>query len=157
MNKEKIPNLDKICDGDKERNEAEIEAIKMADCKQFDQALKTLEDISNRYPDHPSPLNNQAQILRLLQKNEEAMDILNYILDKYSTDDFPVVLKQTFCQRAWLHLRNGRLHEAKQDFEASLALGNEGARKMLPRCDPYAAMCNAMLCEIMQKQYSVKE
>lgn len=145
---------DKASQTDAERMEKELAAIQLAEIKNIDQALEQIKLVCSQFPNHPSPQNNQAQILRLLHKNEQAMEVLDSLIVRFSPAHFPTVLRQAHAQRAWLRLLKDELADARADFQRSFELGNLDAGKMIKRCDPYAAMCNSMLAEVMQKLYS---
>lgn len=144
---------DKVNINDPQRIAMEAEAIRKAEAGQLDEALALIDKAINAYPEHPSPRNNRAQILRLLHKDTEALTDLHTTLS-LATPDYPLVQRQAHAQRAWLRMAREELAGAKEDFEAAAALGHPDADRMAVRCNPYAAMCNAMLAQVMQKYYS---
>lgn len=107
------------------------------------------------FPGHPSPLNNRAQIYRLLHKKSEALKDLDEALALPDVEAYPLVMRQVYTQRGWVHFVEDNLEQAKADFEKAYALGNKEAHQLALRCNPYAAMCNAMLAEIVQKAFSL--
>lgn len=137
---------------DKELKKAEISAIKLADEGHFSESLDELTSLIGRYPDHPSPLNNRAQVYRLLHQNDSALLDLEKCIK--IGEHYPLTMRQAFAQRGWIYFGKGDVDLARQDFQQASNLGNKEATKMLPRCNPYAAMCNAMLAEVMQTMYS---
>jgi len=147
--------VDKVRPDDNHRIAVEKEAIKNADEHRLDDGLFRINDAVKLYPDHPSPLNNRAQILRLLRQDDEALTDLNAaITSEGGATDYPLVLRQAYAQRGWLHMARDQLTEAKEDFDKAAELGHPEAAKLASRCNPYAAMCNAMLAQVMQKFYS---
>lgn len=57
---------------------------------------------------------------------------------------------QAYCQSAMLHQVAGREDEALRDWEASARLGNAFAKSQLVQRNPYAALCNKMLCDVFR-------
>ncbi|CAK5075344.1 unnamed protein product [Meloidogyne enterolobii] len=58
---------------------------------------------------------------------------------------------QVYVQLALIHRLNGEEEFAKIEFEKASELGSSFAKKQLVAMNPYAAMCNKMLGEIMVK------
>ena len=58
---------------------------------------------------------------------------------------------QAYCQRGLINLLNHRELEAKQDFESAARLGSRFAKSQLVQMNPYAAMCNKMLRDVIGK------
>nr|CAD7423260.1 unnamed protein product [Timema monikensis] len=58
---------------------------------------------------------------------------------------------QALCQRALLYRKEGREDEARVDLQKAAAQGNQFARSQLVEMNPYAALCNAMLHNVMSK------
>lgn len=143
---------------DPEIKKLEAEAINLAesDPKFLPSALNLLEDAIKLCPEgdlgyYPSIYNNKAQILRLMSREQEALSLLNQLL---SLPNLPTqVLRQSSAQRAWLLFRAGGQEAAFKDFERAGKLGCGESKRMAVRCNPYAAMCNQMLQEIIQSTY----
>ncbi len=58
---------------------------------------------------------------------------------------------QALVQRGLLLRLSGRDEEARADFEKAAALGSEFARQQVVILNPYAALCNRMLSEVINK------
>ena len=58
---------------------------------------------------------------------------------------------QALCQRGIIHRKEGRQDLAKMDFEAAAKLGSHFAKLQLVELNPYAALCNQMLHDVMTK------
>lgn len=56
---------------------------------------------------------------------------------------------QAYCQRGIIHRKEGRNDLAKQDFHAAAELGSKFAKGQLIELNPYAALCNQMLHNVM--------
>jgi hypothetical protein len=63
-------------------------------------------------------------------------------------------MRQVFMQRGWLLMAAHDNYRAQADFQQAALLGAKDAQKMVARCNPYAAMCNAMMAQLMQTYYS---
>lgn len=56
---------------------------------------------------------------------------------------------QSFVQRGLIHRLQAREEDARQDFERAARLGSSFARRQLVLLNPYSALCNQMLCEML--------
>ncbi|XP_060228847.1 tetratricopeptide repeat protein 36 isoform X2 [Meriones unguiculatus] len=57
--------------------------------------------------------------------------------------------RQSFVQRGLLARFQGRDEDARRDFEQAARLGSLFARRQLVLLNPYAALCNRMLADMM--------
>jgi hypothetical protein len=64
------------------------------------------------------------------------------------------VTTQAFMQRGALHRLARKDDEARADFQAAAAMGNIMAKSELVTLNPYAAMCNQMMTEVLAKAKS---
>lgn len=149
-------NVDKMCDNDNERLALELEAISLAESGRFEEALTAFNALVQQFPHHPSPLNNHAQVLRLLRRDTEALQDLTKAINLSPSivDEYPVTMRQVFMQRAWLLMASHENQQAEADFLKAASLGAKDAQKMTARCNPYATMCNAMMVQVMQTYFS---
>ncbi|CAJ0957804.1 unnamed protein product, partial [Mesorhabditis belari] len=99
-------------------------------------ALEKFDEAIEVCPVNPSAFNNRAQAHRLNSVTEKAMSDLDMALE--------------LRERA---NRDG----AKADYEKAAALGSSFAKMQLVALNPYAAMCNKMLSEVMQNLREGKE
>jgi hypothetical protein len=58
---------------------------------------------------------------------------------------------QALCQRGILNRKEGQDDLARADFEAAAKLGSQFAKMQLIELNPYAALCNQMLHDVMGK------
>lgn len=58
---------------------------------------------------------------------------------------------QAFSQRGLINQLQGKKQQALNDFQEAAKLGSAFAKTMLVQMNPYAALCNQMLAEVMQK------
>lgn len=104
----------------------------------------------------PLPTSNRAQILRLLHRDGEAMSALKMAMRLCHNDPherFAAVLRQASAQTGWLNFKAGRTEEAFAAFETAGRLGCVESRSMATRCNPYAALCNEMLQELLGSKF----
>lgn len=59
--------------------------------------------------------------------------------------------RQGFVQRGLLARLQGRDDDARRDFERAARLGSPFARRQLVLLNPYAALCNRMLADMMRQ------
>lgn len=57
--------------------------------------------------------------------------------------------RQSFVQRGLLARLQGRYDDSRLDFERAARLGSTFARRQLVLLNPYAALCNRMLADVM--------
>ena len=58
---------------------------------------------------------------------------------------------QAYTQRGLIHRLNGAEEKALEDFTKAAELGGAFAKTMVVQMNPYAAMCNKMLAEAINK------
>lgn len=133
----------------------EVEAIELADVsKNYTKSLELFNSAIKLAPKYPSPYNNRAQVLRLLKRDQEALSDLDQAINLCLSDgSLPLILRQAYCQRAWLRYNTDQFEDAFVDFEAASKLGSSDAKKMAIKCNPYAQLCNNIMQELLQKLY----
>lgn len=127
----------------------EIQGVRAAESGDLVRALSLFDDAVDLLPLRASAYNNRAQALRLMGQNERAMDDLNKAISLKDTNCSGRV--NALCQRALLHRLNGREDKAMADLEAAATAGNAFAKRALVSMNPYSALCNQMLNQMLQK------
>ena len=61
------------------------------------------------------------------------------------------VAAQAFTQRGLLNKLNGNENDALEDFKKAACLGNSFAKQQVVQMNPYAALCNQMLADVIGK------
>ncbi|KAG7333126.1 hypothetical protein KOW79_003261 [Hemibagrus wyckioides] len=118
---------------------AESGDLKMA-LSHFDQAIQIL-------PVRASAYNNRAQVKRLQGDTDSAIqDLEQAILLSKGTGRTAC---QALVQRGLLFRLAHRDDDARADFERAAALGSMFARQQAIILNPYAALCNRMLSEVI--------
>ncbi|CAG9835951.1 unnamed protein product [Diabrotica balteata] len=128
----------------------EIEAVNLAEKGNLTGALKIINDAIEIASNRPSLYNNRAQILQYLRNFEDAFEDVTKAIQLCS-DKHKKTLSLAYCQRGILHKIFEKIDLAREDFETSAKMGNKFARKQLVELNPYAALCNQMLRQVMDK------
>lgn len=124
-------------------------------------------------PDRASSYNNRAQAYRLAGKVSGIFRLLlphfrqthwftNVLLSHSSTEakaDLDRAIDLTrgqgnvgsnaLCQRALINYLNGQNEEALEDLKSAAEQGHPLASKLLVQLNPYAALCNQMLSQMI--------
>lgn len=66
-------------------------------------------------------------------------------------EDRGTATAQAYTQRALIHRLNGNEDKALEDFTKAAELGSAFAKSMVVQLNPYAAMCNRMLADAINK------
>lgn len=74
---------------------------------------------------------------------------LNYAIQECHL--YARVAKNVYAQRGVLHRLGGNDEAALHDFTIAGRYGNEWARKMAVKLNPYSALCNNMLAKAMKQ------
>ncbi|KAK9501751.1 hypothetical protein O3M35_012423 [Rhynocoris fuscipes] len=132
----------------KKAKEIELNGVKCAENGNVLDAIKLFTEALT-IAERASGYNNRAQAYRLLVKDEEALMDLNRSIEISNGKGKSAC--QAYCQRGLLYRKNGLMEEAKSDFIKASQLGSSFAKQQLVELNPYAAMCNQMLNEILSK------
>ncbi|XP_013929452.1 PREDICTED: tetratricopeptide repeat protein 36 isoform X1 [Thamnophis sirtalis] len=129
----------------------EAQGIAAAEGGDLGLALEKLSQAIQLLPARASAFNNRAQALRLKGDVAKALEDLEAAL-KLSRGAGPVA-RQGFVQRGLIQRLQGEDEAARSSFEQAAALGSSFARRQLALMNPYAALCNQMLSEVMRKAH----
>uniref|UniRef100_A0A914HGS5 Tetratricopeptide repeat protein 36 n=1 Tax=Globodera rostochiensis TaxID=31243 RepID=A0A914HGS5_GLORO len=138
----KLPNY-------RQSEELSLEGVNLAEKGDFENAMEKFDEAIKVCPENASPYNNRAQLFRLLSKIPEALRDLEKALELCGAKGR--IAAQSFVQKALIHQFRGEEAMAKADFEQAAKLGSTFAKNQLIAMNPYAAMCNKMLGEMMSK------
>ncbi|XP_044279622.1 tetratricopeptide repeat protein 36, partial [Varanus komodoensis] len=127
----------------------EVEGVAAAEAGDLQGALESFGRAIQLLPARASAYNNRAQALRLQGDVAGALEDLDVVL-KLSKGTGHVAC-QGLVQRGLIQRLQGRDEEARRDFEQAARLGSSFARQQLVLLNPYAALCNQMLSEVMKK------
>ncbi|PKU36364.1 tetratricopeptide repeat protein 36 [Limosa lapponica baueri] len=125
----------------------ELQGVSAAESGDVSAALERFGEAIRLLPQRASAYNNRAQALRLRG------DVAGALRDL----DTAIALSrgrgraacQSFVQRGLIHRLQAREEEARRDFERAARLGSGFARRQLVLLNPYSALCNQMLCQML--------
>ncbi|XP_062995134.1 tetratricopeptide repeat protein 36 [Elgaria multicarinata webbii] len=126
----------------------EIQGVAAAEAGDLPGALESFGRAIQLLPGRASAYNNRAQALRLQGEVAGALEDLEVVL-RLSQGGGHVAC-QAFVQRGLIRRLRGQDEEARRDFEQAARLGSSFARRQLVLLNPYAALCNQMLAEVMK-------
>ncbi|XP_072174883.1 tetratricopeptide repeat protein 36 homolog [Diadema setosum] len=136
-------------DADQQAKEIEIKGVRCAEENDMERALNFFNEAVSVAPGRASCYNNRAQALRLRGDVEGALEDLNTAINL--SQGHGKAACQAFTQRGLIHRLEGRDEEALADFRRAAGLGSQFARAQVVQLNPYAAMCNQMLAEVIGK------
>ncbi|XP_047503623.1 tetratricopeptide repeat protein 36 isoform X1 [Pieris napi] len=126
-----------------------IQGVKLAESGKLDEALELLSRGIAAAPNRASGYNDRAQLLRLMQRDEEAAADINQAI-KLTEGKRTRSRALALCQRGVMLRKNGSDDEARAAFSEAAKLGSSFARKQVVELNPYAALCNQMLSQVMK-------
>lgn len=129
--------------------ELEVEGVCKAEASDFSGALELFNQAVQIAPDRASCYNNRAQLMRLKGDVRGALEDLNMAITLSNGEGKAAC--QAFTQRGMINRLEGDDDLALHDFKKAAALGGEFARSQVVLMNPYAAMCNQMLAEVIGK------
>ncbi|XP_055625697.1 tetratricopeptide repeat protein 36 homolog [Toxorhynchites rutilus septentrionalis] len=126
----------------------ELEAIQLTEEGKLPEAINLFNRAIETAPERPAPWNNRAQAYRYIGNEKAALDDIEQAL-KLSKRSGRTGCR-ALCQRGVLRRKNKDTDGAREDFEEAAKLGSQFARTQLIELNPYAALCNQMLREVMK-------
>ncbi|XP_039255663.2 tetratricopeptide repeat protein 36-like [Styela clava] len=127
----------------------ELKGVKHAEANRLEDALECMNQAIEILPDYPASYNNRAQARRIKGLNQEAYDDLEKAITLSKGKGRTASL--AFTQRALLRKLDGNEEGSLEDFKLAAQLGNQFAKQQVVNANPYAALCNKMLSEAMEK------
>ncbi|XP_055404251.1 tetratricopeptide repeat protein 36 isoform X2 [Bubalus kerabau] len=125
----------------------ELQAVIAAEAGDLSTALERFGQAINLLPERASAYNNRAQARRLQGDVAGALEDLERALAL--SGGRGRTARQGFVQRGLVARLQGRDDDARRDFERAARLGSPFARRQLVLLNPYAALCNRMLADVM--------
>uniref|UniRef100_A0A8C7I4V3 Tetratricopeptide repeat protein 36 n=1 Tax=Oncorhynchus kisutch TaxID=8019 RepID=A0A8C7I4V3_ONCKI len=138
----------------------EMEGVAAAEAGDLPTALERFSQAIDTLPQRASGYNNRAQTRRLQEDTEGALEDLELIIMSALEDlERAIALSggvgrtacQALVQRGLLLRLACQDDKAREDFERAAVLGSEFARQQVVSLNPYAALCNRMLTEVINK------
>ncbi|EDQ90086.1 uncharacterized protein MONBRDRAFT_20636 [Monosiga brevicollis MX1] len=140
---------DPVSEAELELRQLETEAAKLAEGGQLDEALQKFELVLAKDPKRASAYNNRAQLYQMKHDTEAAWKDLDMAINHCPLPR--EVASQAYAQRGVLNRVRGNDDAARADFEKAAGFGNQWARRMAVKLNPYAALCNQMLTQAMKE------
>ncbi|KAM9659003.1 tetratricopeptide repeat protein 36 [Trichechus inunguis] len=127
----------------------ELQGVMAAEAGDLSTALERFGQAICLLPERASAYNNRAQARRLQGDVAGALEDLERAVALSSGRGRAA--RQGFVQRGLLARLQGRHDDARRDFERAARLGSPFARRQLVLLNPYAALCNRMLADMMRQ------
>uniref|UniRef100_A0A8B9H3M4 Tetratricopeptide repeat protein 36 n=2 Tax=Astyanax mexicanus TaxID=7994 RepID=A0A8B9H3M4_ASTMX len=127
----------------------ELRGVSAAEAGDLQTALSHFNQAVQILPSRASAYNNRAQAKRLQGDTTGAIEDLERAISLSEGTGRSAC--QALVQRGLLLRLAKRDEEARADFERAAALGSEFARQQAVILNPYAALCNRMLSEVIGK------
>jgi len=127
----------------------EVCGVKAAEQGDIAAALGYFTEAVESSPTYGSAYNNRAQALRLQGDKQGAQDDLDTAI-KLSGGHGNTAC-QAYTQRAMLRRLDGDDDGAMADFKVAANLGGKFAKEMVVALNPYAALCNQMMAEVIRR------
>ncbi|XP_031455495.1 tetratricopeptide repeat protein 36 [Phasianus colchicus] len=125
----------------------ELQGVSAAESGDVSAALERFSEAIRLLPERASAYNNRAQALRLKGDVAGALRDLDAAIRLGRGCGRAVC--QSLVQRGLIHRLQGREDDARQDFQQAARLGSAFARQQLVLLNPYSALCNQMLSEML--------
>ncbi|KAM8853795.1 tetratricopeptide repeat protein 36 [Synchiropus picturatus] len=129
--------------------ELEVRGVTAAEAGDPEAALRLFGQAARILPRRASAYNNRAQVLRLQGDTAGALEDLDRAVSLSGGAGRTAC--QALVQRGLLHRLASQDDKARADFESAAALGSQFARQQAVLLNPYAALCNKMLSEVIQQ------
>ncbi|XP_053729784.1 tetratricopeptide repeat protein 36 [Synchiropus splendidus] len=129
--------------------ELEVRGVTAAEAGDSEAALRLFSQAIRILPRRASAYNNRAQVLRLQGHTAGALEDLDRAVSLSGGAGRTAC--QALVQRGLLHRLASQDDKARADFESAAALGSQFARQQAVLLNPYAALCNKMLSEVIQQ------
>ncbi|KAJ7990164.1 hypothetical protein DPEC_G00297480 [Dallia pectoralis] len=133
----------------RQAKELETRGVMAAEAGDLPTALEHFSQAIDTLPQRASAYNNRAQTRRLQGDTEGAMRDLDRAISL--SRGVGRTACQALVQRGLLQRLARQDDRARGDFERAAAMGSEFARKQAVVLNPYAALCNRMLTEVIGK------
>ncbi|XP_042687970.1 tetratricopeptide repeat protein 36 [Centrocercus urophasianus] len=127
--------------------ELELQGVSAAESGDVSAALERFSEAIRLLPQRASAYNNRAQALRL--KGDVAGALRDLDAAVRLGRGCGRAACQSLVQRGLIHRLHGRDDDARRDFQQAARLGSAFARQQLVLLNPYSALCNQMLSEML--------
>ncbi|XP_068772921.1 tetratricopeptide repeat protein 36 [Struthio camelus] len=125
----------------------ELQGVSAAESGDVSTALERFSEAIRLLPERASGYNNRAQALRLRGDVAGALRDLDTAIRLGRGCGRAAC--QSLVQRGLIYRLQEREDDARRDFARAARLGSAFARRQLVLMNPYSALCNQMLCEML--------
>ncbi|KAL3320771.1 Tetratricopeptide repeat protein 36 [Cichlidogyrus casuarinus] len=129
----------------------QLEAIKLAEEGRLEEALKAFDFIVVKFPKFTAAWNDRAQVKVLMQREREAAQDLETAMTLNGPETRCEAIKQVYSQYGLLMLAAGEQEKALESFKKAASMGDAFAKKQLVQLNPYAALCNKYIGDLLKK------
>ncbi|XP_011559663.3 tetratricopeptide repeat protein 36 [Plutella xylostella] len=142
---------------DSDRLSAELCArgAALAEGGRLGEALALMGEGVAAAPARPDAYNDRAQVLRLMMRDTEALSDIERALS-LTAGSRCRARALALCQRGLLRRKAGAEADARADFVEAADLGSAFAKKQAVELNPYAALCNQMLSQVLRGDKEIK-
>ncbi len=141
---------DKKIDFPSNLTQLELVGVRQAENEDIYDSITTFNQLIKECPTYYSAYNNRAQSFRLLNKNDNALQDLDFVIENCKDKD---VLKQSYIQRAIL-LKPLKPDASYSDFCKAANLGQEIAQRAVIEENPLKKLCSSMVQQVMAADLS---
>ncbi|XP_062329242.1 tetratricopeptide repeat protein 36 [Osmerus eperlanus] len=133
----------------KQVKEREMQGVSAAEAGDLQAAFERFNQAILMLPERASAYNNRAQTRRLQGDTAGAIEDLERAISLSGGKGRTAC--QALVQRGLILRLACQNDKARNDFERAAAMGSEFARQQAVVLNPYAALCNRMLSEVINK------
>ncbi|XP_033641902.1 tetratricopeptide repeat protein 36 homolog [Asterias rubens] len=131
----------------RESRDLELQGVHKAEAGDMNSAIDFFNKAVLVSPERASCYNNRAQALRLRGDIIGALEDLNHAIEL--SNGRSKAACQAYTQRGLIRRLEGNNEDALEDFKKAACLGSTFARSQVVQMNPYAAMCNQMLSDVI--------
>ncbi|XP_034831722.1 tetratricopeptide repeat protein 36 [Maniola hyperantus] len=153
---------DNFVDDDQDSTETEqqskalcLQGVQLAEAGKYEEALTLLSKGIEIAPERAAGYNDRGQLFRLMKRDQDAMKDLDHVL-QVTEGKATRARALALCQRGVLSRKRGSDDEARAAFAEAAKLGSGFAKKQVVELNPYAALCNQMLSQVMKGEKDIK-
>ena len=138
-----------VTEAEKAARDWEVKGVQAAEAGDMKTSIEHFMKAVEMAPNRASAYNNLAQTLRLKGETEAAEEHLNKAITLSGGRGKAAC--QAYTQRGLLKKLHQDEESALTDFKKAANLGGQFAQQQVVAMNPYAALCNQMLGEVMLK------
>ncbi|KAJ2948910.1 hypothetical protein O0L34_g5843 [Tuta absoluta] len=149
------PDDEPTLDSHKESIAVCARGVQLAEAGNLEEALQEINRGISAAPERAEAYNDRAQLFRLMQRDDDAMADIDRALE-LTADKQCRARALALCQRGVLLRKRRQDDDARTAFKMAAELGSGFAKKQMVELNPYAALCNQMLSQVMRGDKEIK-